>query len=33
MDVHYDSLAALMALMVTFVAGIIHVYSTSFMKR
>ncbi|MCB2227941.1 MAG: NADH-quinone oxidoreductase subunit L [Desulfarculaceae bacterium] len=32
MDVHYDALAALMALMVTFVASIIHVYSTSFMK-
>ncbi|MCB2190630.1 MAG: NADH-quinone oxidoreductase subunit L [Deltaproteobacteria bacterium] len=32
MDVHYDSLAALMALMVTFVASIIHLYSTSFMR-
>ena len=33
MDVHYDSLAALMALMVTFVAGIIHIYSSRFMRE
>jgi NADH-quinone oxidoreductase subunit L len=32
MDVHYDSLAALMSLMVTFVATIIHLYSAGFMR-
>ena len=32
MDVHYDALAALMVLMVTFVAAVIHLYSTSFMR-
>ncbi|MCB2187927.1 MAG: NADH-quinone oxidoreductase subunit L [Deltaproteobacteria bacterium] len=33
LDVHYDSLAALMALMVTFVASIIHIYSAGFMRE
>jgi NADH-quinone oxidoreductase subunit L len=33
MDVHYDPLSAAMALMVTFVASIIHVYSVAFMRR
>ncbi len=33
MDVHYDPLAALMTLMVTFVASIIHLYSGSFMRE
>lgn len=32
MDVHYDALAALMTLMVTFVASIIHLHSSSFMR-
>ena len=32
MNVHYDPLAAVMALMVTFVAGIIHLYSVAFMR-
>jgi NADH-quinone oxidoreductase subunit L len=32
-DVHYDALAAIMALMVTFVASIIHLYSVSFMRE
>jgi len=33
MNVHYDPLAALMALMVTFVSSLIHVYSVAFMRR
>ena len=33
MDIHYDALAAIMALMVTFVASIIHLYSVSFMRE
>ena len=33
MDIHYDALAAIMALMVTFVAAIIHLYSVSFMRN
>jgi NADH-quinone oxidoreductase subunit L len=33
MDVHYDPLSAIMALMVTFVASIIHLYSVAFMRR
>jgi len=33
MDIHYDALAAIMALMVTFVASIIHFYSVSFMRN
>ncbi len=33
MNVHYDPLAAVMALMVTFVAGIIHLYSVAFMRE
>ncbi len=33
MDIHYDALAAIMALMVTFVASIIHLYSISFMRE
>ena len=32
MDIHYDSLSAIMVLMVTFVASIIHLYSASFMR-
>jgi NADH-quinone oxidoreductase subunit L len=32
-SVHYDSLAAIMALMVTFVSSIIHLYSVSFMRE
>ena len=33
MDVHYDHLASLMALMVTFVACIIHLHSAVFMRE
>ncbi len=33
MDIHYDALAAVMILMVTFVSGIIHLYSVSFMRE
>ena len=33
MDINYNSLAALMALMVTFVASIIHLYSVDFMRH
>jgi NADH-quinone oxidoreductase subunit L len=33
MDIHYDPLAAMMALMVTFVSSLIHVYSVAFMRR
>jgi len=33
MNIHYDALAAIMALMVTFVASIIHLYSVSFMRE
>lgn len=33
MDMHYDALAAIMVLMVTFVASIIHLYSVSFMRK
>jgi NADH-quinone oxidoreductase subunit L len=32
MNVYYDPLAAIMALMVTFVSGLIHLYSVSFMR-
>jgi NADH-quinone oxidoreductase subunit L len=32
-NVHYDPLAAIMALMVTFVSCIIHLYSVSFMRK
>ncbi|MGO8763441.1 MAG: NADH-quinone oxidoreductase subunit L [Desulfobaccales bacterium] len=32
MNVHYDPLAAMMALMVTFVSSLIHVYSVAFMR-
>lgn len=32
-NVHYDRLAAIMALMVTFVSSIIHLYSVSFMRK
>ena len=32
MNVHYDPLAAVMALMVTFVASLIHLYSVAFMR-
>jgi NADH-quinone oxidoreductase subunit L len=32
MTVHYDPLAAVMALMVTFVASLIHLYSVAFMR-
>ena len=32
-DVHYDALAAIMSLMVTFVGSIIHLYSVSFMRE
>lgn len=32
-DIHYDALAAIMALMVTLVASIIHLYSVSFMRK
>ncbi len=32
-NVHYDSLAAIMTLMVTFVASVVHLYSVSFMRR
>jgi NADH-quinone oxidoreductase subunit L len=33
MDIHYDALASLMTIMVTLVAGIIHLYSSSFMRQ
>ena len=33
MNVHYDPLAAIMVLMVTFVSSIIHVYSVAFMRH
>jgi NADH-quinone oxidoreductase subunit L len=33
MNVHFDPLAAVMAMMVTFVAGIIHLYSAAFMRE
>ena len=33
MNVYYDPLAAMMALMVTFVSSLIHVYSVAFMRR
>ena len=33
MNVHYDPLAAVTALMVTFVASIIHLYSAGFMRE
>jgi len=33
MNVHYDPLAASMALMVTFVSSIIHIYSVVFMRK
>jgi len=33
MDIHYDALSAVMVLMVTFVASIIHLYSVSFMRE
>jgi NADH-quinone oxidoreductase subunit L len=33
MSVHYDPLAAVMALMVTFVASLIHLYSVAFMRE
>jgi NADH-quinone oxidoreductase subunit L len=33
MNVHYDPLAAIMVLMVTFVASLIHVYSVAFMRH
>ena len=32
MNVHYDPLAAIMVLMVTFVSSLIHVYSVAFMR-
>jgi NADH-quinone oxidoreductase subunit L len=32
-NVHYDGLSAIMALMVTFVASVIHLYSVSFMRE
>lgn len=32
-DVYYDSLAAVMTLMVTFVSSLIHIYSASFMRE
>ena len=32
MTVYYDSLAAIMALMVTFISSLIHLYSVSFMR-
>ena len=33
MNVHFDPLAAVMAMMVTFVASIIHLYSVAFMRE
>ena len=33
MDVHFDPLSAVMAMMVTFVASIIHLYSVAFMRE
>ncbi|MGB8992345.1 MAG: NADH-quinone oxidoreductase subunit L [Desulfobaccales bacterium] len=33
MNVHYDPLAAAMALMVTFISSLIHVYSVAFMRQ
>jgi NADH-quinone oxidoreductase subunit L len=33
MDIHYDPLAAVMALMVTFISSIIHIYSVAFMRH
>ena len=33
MNVYYDPLAAIMALMVTFVSSLIHLYSVAFMRR
>jgi NADH-quinone oxidoreductase subunit L len=32
-DLYYDPLAAVMALMVTFVSGIVHLYSVAYMRR
>ncbi len=32
-DVYYDPLAAVMVLMVTFVSGLIHIYSVAFMRE
>jgi NADH-quinone oxidoreductase subunit L len=32
MDIHYDALAAVMALMVTFVATLVHVYSVHYLR-
>ena len=33
MDLYYDPLAAVMALMVTFVSGIVHLYSVAYMRH
>lgn len=33
MDVYYDPMAAIMALMVIFVSSLIHIYSVSFMQE
>lgn len=33
MDVYYDPMAAIMALMVTFASSLIHIYSVSFMRE
>lgn len=33
MDLYYDPLAAVMALMVTFVSGLVHLYSVGYMRR
>jgi len=33
MDIYYDPLAAMMALMVTFVSSLVHIYSVAYMHR
>lgn len=33
LDLYYDPLAAVMALMVTFVSSLVHIYSTAYMRR
>ncbi len=33
MDLYYDPLAAVMALMVTFVSSIVHIYSVGYMRH
>ncbi len=33
LDLYYDAMSAVMALMVTFVAGIVHIYSVAYMRH